>query len=482
LLEIQALVSADMVHRHTTFGYIGLALAALGLGCSGEQNAASQDPRAVSPPANTAGETSSCAPAAASIQTTIFKPSCDGAGCHGSQNPAAGLNLMDTAPDQLLGISASLCSGWSLIVPGSPEKSFLYQKLAATRPTCGEPMPLGQRLPAASTQCIADWISGLAATGGCETCGGTECVALASDANHCGRCDNACPAGVACENGKCSCAGGALSCGGTCVDATSDALNCGACGNACGPASSCVAGKCSCSFGLESCGATCADLGSDAQHCGSCAVVCGAGEVCLKGQCAAGCGSLTQCGTSCIDTQTNPLNCGGCGKTCAPGQTCEAGKCGCSAGAALCGSGCVDLASDPENCGACGKTCGAGEACVAGSCSCRASTTVSFKNDVAPALAAGCTAAGCHAGMKPKEGLSLDATKSYAELVNVTSSQCGGGRKLVVPGAPSSSYLLQKLLDIDVCSGTQMPKAGQTLPQSQIDAISSWICSGAPNN
>ena len=84
--------------------------------------------------------------------------------------------------------------------------------------------------------------------------------------------------------------------------------------------------------------------------------------------------------------------------------------------------------------------------------------------------------------MKPKEGLALEATKSYAELVNVAASQCGGKRKLVAPGSPSSSYLLQKLLNVDICTGTQMPKAGQSLPQKQIDIISSWICSGAPNN
>jgi hypothetical protein len=67
-------------------------------------------------------------------------------------------------------------------------------------------------------------------------------------------------------------------------------------------------------------------------------------------------------------------------------------------------------------------------------------------------------------------------------LVDVTASQCGGKRKLVVPGSPSSSYLMQKLLDVDVCTGTQMPKAGQSLPAAQLDAISSWICAGAPNN
>lgn len=84
--------------------------------------------------------------------------------------------------------------------------------------------------------------------------------------------------------------------------------------------------------------------------------------------------------------------------------------------------------------------------------------------------------------MKPKENLSLELAKSYAELVNVTASQCGGARKLVVPGSPGTSYLMQKLLNISVCTGTQMPKAGQGLPQKQLDLISGWVCSGAPNN
>jgi hypothetical protein len=41
---------------------------------------------------------------------------------------------------------------------------------------------------------------------------------------------------------------------------------------------------------------------------------------------------------------------------------------------------------------------------------------------------------------------------------------------------------MQKLLNIDTCTGSQMPKAGQSLPKADLEAISSWICSGAPNN
>jgi hypothetical protein len=88
---------------------------------------------------------------------------------------------------------------------------------------------------------------------------------------------------------------------------------------------------------------------------------------------------------------------------------------------------------------------------------------------------------GCHAGMRPAESLSLEAGKAYAELVNVASSQCAT-RTLVKPGAPASSYLMDKLLGANLCMGSQMPKAGTSLPTAQIDAIRSWICQGAPNN
>jgi hypothetical protein len=119
---------------------------------------------------------------------------------------------------------------------------------------------------------------------------------------------------------------------------------------------------------------------------------------------------------------------------------------------------------------------------VAGSCSCAGSSAVSFKNDIAPLLETACSAAGCHSGAKPKEGLALQASVAYSELVGVAASQCGGTRKLVAPGDPSASYLMQKLLGVDICTGTQMPKAGQTLPKAQLDSIGAWICAGAQNN
>jgi hypothetical protein len=52
----------------------------------------------------------------------------------------------------------------------------------------------------------------------------------------------------------------------------------------------------------------------------------------------------------------------------------------------------------------------------------------------------------------------------------------------VSPGATAKSYLMSKLTGVGICSGTQMPKTGSSLPASQIAVISGWICAGAPNN
>jgi hypothetical protein len=81
-----------------------------------------------------------------------------------------------------------------------------------------------------------------------------------------------------------------------------------------------------------------------------------------------------------------------------------------------------------------------------------------------------------------QQGLNLSTGKSYAAMVNVLASQCRDGRKRVVPGSPSTSYVVQKVLGMNICGGSQMPKAGQGLPTAQMTTIVNWICSGAPNN
>ncbi len=81
-----------------------------------------------------------------------------------------------------------------------------------------------------------------------------------------------------------------------------------------------------------------------------------------------------------------------------------------------------------------------------------------------------------------QQGLNLTAGKSYADLVGVSATECNDGRKRIVPGSASTSYLMEKLMGVNMCSGSQMPKAGQGLPPAQEQTIASWICNGAPNN
>ncbi len=187
-------------------------------------------------------------------------------------------------------------------------------------------------------------------------------------------------------------------------------------------------------------------------------------------------------GNECIDLQTDSSHCGACGSICASGQICSGGECqGCADGLTACDSGCVDLSTSNSHCGTCGNSCGAGKECVEGQCSCVTSEEISFSQDVVPIFTGSCIDGGCHSGQRPKEELSLEADVSYAELVGVTAVQCSDGRALVEPGAPESSYLMQKILGVDMCSGTVMPK-GAPLSLAEVDTISAWICGGAQDN
>jgi len=211
-------------------------------------------------------------------------------------------------------------------------------------------------------------------------------------------------------------------------------------------------------------------------NCGGCNKPCAAGQACQAGSCVCPNGG-TLCGGTCIDTRTSALNCGGCGKVCPGGTTCSAGVCSCGAGKTLCGSSCVDVQSDADNCGGCGVVCGGGKSCVMGSCAC-VGGPVSF-SAVAPILADNCTNNGCHVGTMPKEGLNLSASKAYAELVNVKATQCNDGRLLVPSNGMGASYLMQKLLGQNMCSGSRMPKADTSLPAADLALIQAWICNGA---
>lgn len=180
---------------------------------------------------------------------TLLQASCGTAGCHGAGSPAAELDLTVADPGSTLtDAPAVLCNGAPLVVAGDPEASLLWEKVASDTPACGSRMPLGSVLPAADIDCIASWITALGSgAADCETCGGTACVDLETDKDHCGACDAPCAAEEICGAGSCQgCPASTTVCGTSCADTTTDPFNCGACGEACGVGQVCEAGACGC--------------------------------------------------------------------------------------------------------------------------------------------------------------------------------------------------------------------------------------------
>jgi len=109
-------------------------------------------------------------------------------------------------------------------------------------------------------------------------------------------------------------------------------------------------------------------------------------------------------------------------------------------------------------------------------------SAVSFSADVQPIFTASCTGIGCHAGVLPAANLDLTAGKSFSQLVNVNAAGCAGTEVRVTPGNSANSELAHKILGVNFCSGTQMPKGGTPLNSSEIQIITDWIDAGALDN
>ena len=90
----------------------------------------------------------------------------------------------------------------------------------------------------------------------------------------------------------------------------------------------------------------------------------------------------------------------------------------------------------------------------------------------------GCTASSCH-GSSQQEGLDLRAGSSYADLVNVASTQGAGFR--VIPGNADGSYLVVKVEGRQTV-GTRMPQTGSNLDNIDLTNLKNWINLGAKNN
>lgn len=95
-----------------------------------------------------------------------------------------------------------------------------------------------------------------------------------------------------------------------------------------------------------------------------------------------------------------------------------------------------------------------------------------------------CTSTTCHAAGSRAGNLSLAASDSYDELVNVepeNSAAHSAGMLRVMPNDPDRSFLLRKLTgELGPGEGSMMPLGGTPLGQAEIDTIRAWIADGAP--
>jgi len=107
------------------------------------------------------------APTLANVSAAVFQPSCSFSSCHGATGQAAGLNLQ--APNllsELLDHEVVTNPGATLVEPGDPHSSWLYQRMASCAPQTGgvalghmprnSPVLLGDETVAL----VREWIAG----------------------------------------------------------------------------------------------------------------------------------------------------------------------------------------------------------------------------------------------------------------------------------------------------------------------------------
>ena len=121
--------------------------------------------------------------------------------------------------------------------------------------------------------------------------------------------------------------------------------------------------------------------------------------------------------------------------------------------------------------------CGGGRT-IGGSGTVVTPTNSDFKTQVQPIFDRNCALSGCHATDSASGDMILDADKSYANLVNVVSSEVAPDKR-VVPGNSGVSYIIEKLTQTAPRSGDRMPLGGDPLPDDQINIIKKWIDDGA---
>ena len=102
----------------------------------------------------------------------------------------------------------------------------------------------------------------------------------------------------------------------------------------------------------------------------------------------------------------------------------------------------------------------------------------SYAADIQSIFTNRCISSGCH-NAGAAGGLVLLQGQSYANLVNVASTQ-EAGKTRVIPSDSANSYLVIKLEGRQT-NGSRMPLGG-TLDSNSIQNIKNWVDKGAKNN
>lgn len=100
--------------------------------------------------------------------------------------------------------------------------------------------------------------------------------------------------------------------------------------------------------------------------------------------------------------------------------------------------------------------------------------TVTLADDIQPILDASCVA--CHQDASPGEGLSLQKKSTFANTVNVASTQVPEMMR-IVPGDAAASYLFRKLQGTHEevgGAGDMMPYGGELLAE-ELAKVEAWI-------
>jgi hypothetical protein len=101
-------------------------------------------------------------PTLTTLSADIFQPRCGNAGCHSSDNPAAGLDLVTDPHASLVGVDSISDPALKLVGAGDPNNSVLLLILEGPVGASRQ-MPPGVDLPAEDIDAIRAWITAGAA-------------------------------------------------------------------------------------------------------------------------------------------------------------------------------------------------------------------------------------------------------------------------------------------------------------------------------